>query len=60
MNDRLHSDMLEATRLTRAGRLTEATGSCNACLKRAGPDTTPGTTSDTADPSAEASCASST
>jgi poly(hydroxyalkanoate) depolymerase family esterase len=25
MNDRLHPDMLEATRLTRAGRLTEAT-----------------------------------
>jgi hypothetical protein len=31
MNDALHSDMLEATRLTRAGRLTEAT----ALLQRA-------------------------
>jgi len=50
MNDGLHSDMLEATRLTRAGRLTEATALLQ-CLLRSGtaPDTPSGPTGDTAD-----------
>ena len=41
MNDALHSDMLEATRLTRAGRLTEATALLQRALRG-------GTVSDTA------------
>jgi poly(hydroxyalkanoate) depolymerase family esterase len=53
VNDSLHSDMLEATRLTRAGRLTEATGLLQRMLRSGpAPDTTPGTASDTAGPSA--------
>src|ERR671919_1604687 len=43
MNDALHSDMLEATRLTRAGRLTEATALLQRVLRTAAvPDTATG------------------
>jgi poly(hydroxyalkanoate) depolymerase family esterase len=50
MNDGLHPDMLEATRLTRAGRLTEATALLQRVL-RSGTvqDTASGPTGDTAD-----------
>src|SRR5918996_250132 len=50
MNDGLHSDMLEATRLTRAGRLTEATALLQRVLRSGTvPDTASGTIGDTAD-----------
>jgi poly(hydroxyalkanoate) depolymerase family esterase len=42
MNDRLHAGMLEATRLTRAGRLTEATTLLQRALRgRTAPDRAP-------------------
>ena len=47
MNDALHSDMLEATRLTRAGRLTEATALLQRVLRGGTvPDTASGPTGD--------------
>ena len=50
MNDALHPDMLEATRLTRAGRLTEATALLHRVLRSGTvPDTPSGPTGDTAD-----------
>jgi poly(hydroxyalkanoate) depolymerase family esterase len=53
MNDLLHSDMLEATRLTRAGRLTEATALLRCVLRRGTvPDTASGSTADTVHASA--------
>jgi poly(hydroxyalkanoate) depolymerase family esterase len=48
MNDRLHPDMLEATKLTRAGRLTEATALLQRLLRSA-PDTTSSPLGDAAD-----------
>ncbi len=49
MNDALHSDMLEATRLTRAGRLTEATALLQRVLRGGTvPDTASGPTGDAA------------
>jgi poly(hydroxyalkanoate) depolymerase family esterase len=45
MNDALHADMLEATRLTRAGRLTEATALLQRALRgETVPDTASGPT----------------
>jgi poly(hydroxyalkanoate) depolymerase family esterase len=45
MNDSLHADMLEATRLTRAGRLTEATALLQRALRsEPAPDTASGPT----------------
>jgi poly(hydroxyalkanoate) depolymerase family esterase len=45
MNDALHADMLEATRLTRAGRLTEATALLQRALRsKPVPDTASGPT----------------
>jgi poly(hydroxyalkanoate) depolymerase family esterase len=50
MNDGLHSDMLEATRLTRAGRLTEATALLQRALRSGTvPDTAYGPTGEAAD-----------
>jgi poly(hydroxyalkanoate) depolymerase family esterase len=50
MNDVLHSDMLEATRLTRAGRLTEATALLQRVLRSGtAPDPAPGPTGEAAD-----------
>src|SRR5512132_1887173 len=47
MNDGLQSEMLEATRLTRAGRLTEATALLRRVLRRGTvPDTASGPTGD--------------
>ena len=49
MNDGLHPDMLEATRLTRAGRLTEATALLQRVLRSGtAPDTASGPTGETA------------
>jgi poly(hydroxyalkanoate) depolymerase family esterase len=49
MNDALHSDMLEATRLTRAGRLTDATALLQRALRsRTVPDTASGPTGEAA------------
>ena len=49
MNDALHSDMLEATRLTRAGRLTEATALLQRALRGGTvPDTASGPTGEAA------------
>jgi Esterase PHB depolymerase len=53
MNDALHSDMLEATRLTRAGRHIEATALLQRVLRSgAVPDTASGLTGEAADASA--------
>ena len=50
MNDGLHADMLEATRLTRAGRLTEATALLQRALRSGTvPDTAYGPTGEAAD-----------
>ena len=49
MNDALHSDMLEATRLTRAGRLADATALLQRVLRSgAVPDTASGPTGEAA------------
>ena len=49
MNDALHADMLEATRLTRAGRLTEATALLQRALRGGTvPDTASGPTGEAA------------
>jgi poly(hydroxyalkanoate) depolymerase family esterase len=49
MNDSLHPDMHEVTRLTRAGRLTEATALLQRVLRSGpAPDTASGTTGETA------------
>jgi len=49
VNDSLHPDMLEATRLTRVGRLTEATALLQRVLRsEPAPDTASGTTGDAA------------
>jgi poly(hydroxyalkanoate) depolymerase family esterase len=53
MNDALHADILEATRLTRAGRLTEATALLQRALRTGtGPGTASASTGDTVDASA--------
>jgi poly(hydroxyalkanoate) depolymerase family esterase len=53
MIDALHPEMLEATRLTRAGRLTEATALLQRLLRgESMPDTTSGTLGDAAEASA--------
>src|SRR6266849_6504206 len=50
MSDRMHPDMLEATRLTRAGRLTDATALLQRLLRGAtAPDAGSGIFEDTAD-----------
>ncbi len=53
MNDRIHRDMLEATRLTRAGELTKATALLQRLLRgETAPDATSITIDDTADANA--------
>ena len=50
MNDRMHREMLEATRLTRAGRLTDATALLQRLLRRGrAPDTNFAAADDTTD-----------
>ena len=61
MNHGLQSEMLEATRLTRAGRLTEATALLQRVLRGdTVPDTASGPTGDTGHAFAGAAGASST